>query len=202
MSRAKKEKRASLPVEEFYIPAPLHGITEEEVETIKAQLQNPLTGVATHEYKWRLQTHTQCFSGAQCVEWLIAHTKVSSVTEAEALGQRLMMTGAFCPLSNTSAPFRSHKCLYQLQVPRSMRGMHDLDSLFKEYLLYRGMTSTLAAFEQELQQDRLKELEAERITRDLFRLADDFKLSHLLELWKYLDSSLFSRIDRKYFETG
>merc|ERR1712137_546161 len=177
-------------------------LTSDEIEIVKAQLQNPLTGIKTHEYKWRLHTHTQCFTGADGVEWLLNNTPIVSVTEAEALGQRLMMSGAFRPLATTSAPFRAHKCLYQMQTPRALRDLNELDNLFKEYLLYRGMTQSLATFQQELQQDRMKELEAERISKELFRLITEFKLSYFLDFWKYLDDALFSRVDRKYLTTA
>lgn len=135
------------------------------------------------------------------MDWLIANTNANNKDKAELLGQQLLDAGAFKPLSSLNT-FSSHGCLYQLNTPKLMDDMDYLDDLFKEYLLFRGMTETLGTFEKEIKTDRFQKLEATLIVQELYQWINQSNLPALLDLWKYLDKALFSRIDQKYFQTS
>ena len=60
-----------------------------------------------------------------------------------------------------------------------------IDSLLKEYLLFRGFTQTLSAFQKELEADKGCGFQAERITDHIFRnLIPSLACK---DLWEFLD---------------
>jgi hypothetical protein len=158
--------------------------------------------VRIQDYKWRMRTYRQCFTGEEGVQWLLANTRVTTLQEAENLGQRLMQFGAFRSLSNSPITFQASQHLYQLKAQKALDDMGFLDELFKEYLLYRGLTESLATFEKETKQDRLHNFEGVRICQHIFQTIHDSNLSAFVELWKSLEKVLFSRVDQKYTETA
>jgi hypothetical protein len=149
-----------------------------------------------------MRTYRQCFTGEEAVQWFLQNTRVTTTQEAENLGQRLMQFGAFRSLSNSPINFQGTQHLYQLKTQKALDDMAFLDELFKEYLLYRGFTESLATFEKEIKQDRLHNFEGVRICQQIFQTIHDSNLSNFLELWKYLEKTLFSRVDQKYLDTA
>merc|ERR1712137_324558 len=97
--------------------------------------------------------------------------------------------------------FQASHNLYQLKTQKALEDMGFLDELFKEYLLYRGLTESLVTFEREIKQDRLHHFEGVRISQQLLQYVQDLNLNAVLDLWKYLDRTLFSRVDQKYLDT-
>ena len=153
--------------------------------------------------KWRSRKYSQCFSGQEGVKWFLENSKVNTIEEAEALGQRLLQCGAMRSLSNSPLPFQNNPFLYQLKGRKEIRDMDFMDELIKEYLLYRGLMETFTSFEKEIKQDKQShQFEGSRIVHQLFSYVHDYNLTSLLELWKYIDFTLFSKLDQKYFHTG
>jgi len=149
-----------------------------------------------------MQVYSRCFTGSEACEWFISNTNVESIQSAEELGKVLLNIGVFRSLSPSGNTFKSNNCLFQLNSSKALEDLNHLDCLFKEYLVYRGMIETLVTFDKELQKDRMKQLEATRIVQELFKYVTDSNLKGLLSLWRYIDSALVSRLDRKFYSTG
>ncbi|KAG0332811.1 WD repeat-containing protein 91 [Podila horticola] len=82
-----------------------------------------------------------------------------------------------------------------------MNSIQHIDELVKEYLLFRGFTSTYKAFEAENKTDKDKGFqasEAEKIIEELFASIAAMDLNALLEQWRYLDLRYFSRLDHRF----
>lgn len=76
-----------------------------------------------------------------------------------------------------------------------------VDELLREYLVFRGFTKTLQQFNLECKNDRMKGFQASAIIEELFEKINTFQLNGLLELWSYLDSAFFSKLDNSYRHT-
>ena len=70
-----------------------------------------------------------------------------------------------------------------------------LDSLIKEYLLFRGFTATLRAFDAELKSEKEKGFRVDRIVDQFSSFINSHDLSGLLDLWRHLDSKIFTRLE-------
>lgn len=70
-----------------------------------------------------------------------------------------------------------------------------LDNLVKEYLVYRGFSSTLKSFEQEKQ---TKNLGAEKILEGLQHSISALELQTFLDQWNHLDVAWFSKLELHY----
>jgi len=70
-----------------------------------------------------------------------------------------------------------------------------LDSLVKEYLLFRGFTATLRAFDAELKSEKEKGFRVDRIVDQLNSFINSHDLGGLLDLWRHLDSRIFTRLE-------
>jgi len=70
-----------------------------------------------------------------------------------------------------------------------------LDSLVKEYLLFRGFTATLRAFDAELKSEKEKGFRVDRIVDQLSSFINSHDLGGLLDLWRHLDSRIFTRLE-------
>ncbi|KAG0353777.1 WD repeat-containing protein 91, partial [Gamsiella multidivaricata] len=84
-----------------------------------------------------------------------------------------------------------------------MNSIQHIDELVKEYLLFRGFTSTYKAFEADSKTDKDKGfqaciIDAEKIIEELFAAIAAMDLSALLEHWRYLDIRYFSRLDHRF----
>lgn len=71
------------------------------------------------------------------------------------------------------------------------------DELVKEYLLYRGFTTTLRVFDQDLRQDRDRSFRVDKITDQLLSYIHSFDLSGFMDYWTYLDQKFFSKLTLK-----
>ncbi|KAG9395489.1 LIS1 (LisH) motif [Carpediemonas membranifera] len=61
-----------------------------------------------------------------------------------------------------------------------------LDDLVEEYLLFRGLNDTLAAFRREIKQDRLQAFDKEKLTRRLITLCKEGRNDELWDTWNYI----------------
>ncbi|XP_059171646.1 WD repeat-containing protein 91-like [Physella acuta] len=73
-----------------------------------------------------------------------------------------------------------------------------LDQLVKDYLLFRGFSSTLKALDQELKIDKDKGLRVDRMMEQIWTLISGYDLQGLRDYWKYLNYRLFSRLEQRY----
>ncbi|MEW5299261.1 MAG: hypothetical protein WDW36_002294 [Sanguina aurantia] len=74
-----------------------------------------------------------------------------------------------------------------------------VDSLLKEYLLFRGFTTTLGAFSAEISADLGCGFQAERITQYIFRtLVPGLKCKELVDFLDLLASRFFCHLDSRY----
>lgn len=71
------------------------------------------------------------------------------------------------------------------------------DELVKEYLLYRGFTTTLRLFDQDLKQDRDRSFRVDKITEQLLVYIHSFDLNGFMEYWTYLDQKFFTKMTFK-----
>jgi len=72
-----------------------------------------------------------------------------------------------------------------------------LDELVKEYILFRGFTSTLKAFDGDLKNENEKSFRVDRILEQINCYISTHDLTGLLELWKHFDVRLFSKLETR-----
>uniref|UniRef100_A0A8C2PYY5 WD repeat-containing protein 91 n=1 Tax=Cyprinus carpio TaxID=7962 RepID=A0A8C2PYY5_CYPCA len=75
------------------------------------------------------------------------------------------------------------------------------DDLVREYLIYRGFTSTLKLLDSEIKTDKEKGSRVDKIIDQLQQLIQSYDLTGLKEYWAYLDRRLFSRLEDVYRPT-
>ncbi|KAK3094729.1 hypothetical protein FSP39_005505 [Pinctada imbricata] len=73
-----------------------------------------------------------------------------------------------------------------------------VDDFVKDYLLFRGCTSTLKSFENELKIDKDKALRPDKILEQLQMCISAYELSMLRDYWAFLNGRLFSRLEQRY----
>ncbi|XP_066586172.1 WD repeat-containing protein 91 [Prorops nasuta] len=73
-----------------------------------------------------------------------------------------------------------------------------VDELVKEYLLFRGFSQTLKAFDNDLKAEKEKGFRVDKIIDQLMQYIYNYDLTSLRELWGHLDLKLFSRLEN-YF---
>ncbi|ORZ39790.1 hypothetical protein BCR44DRAFT_1482422 [Catenaria anguillulae PL171] len=72
-----------------------------------------------------------------------------------------------------------------------MDSLEYVDSLVKEYLLFRGFQSTLRALDQDMRSDKLTHLDADKLTSSLLTLAKSLDHVALQDLWTALQRHVF-----------
>ena len=70
-----------------------------------------------------------------------------------------------------------------------------MDELVREYLLFRGFTSTLKSFDADLKTEKEKGFRVDKIVDQISQHISSHDLPGLLDLWKHFDTKLFSRLD-------
>jgi hypothetical protein len=70
-----------------------------------------------------------------------------------------------------------------------------MDEDIVEYLLFRGFTKTIATFEADRRDDRLKAFDVDRLLAHIDALVRMHNIQGLLRLWDFLDRRLFSHLD-------
>uniref|UniRef100_A0A8C4EQ11 WD repeat-containing protein 91 n=1 Tax=Dicentrarchus labrax TaxID=13489 RepID=A0A8C4EQ11_DICLA len=75
------------------------------------------------------------------------------------------------------------------------------DEHVREYLVYRGFTSTLKHLDSEVKADKEKGFRVDKIIDQLQQFVQSFDLFGLKEYWLYLDRRLFCRLEDVYRST-
>lgn len=70
-----------------------------------------------------------------------------------------------------------------------------IDGLIKEYLLFRGFSSTLKAFESEMKSDRFC---VAKIMDKINHYISTQDLASLRELWTHLSNTIFNKLEQVY----
>lgn len=70
-----------------------------------------------------------------------------------------------------------------------------VDELVREYLLYRGFTSTVKAFDSDLKSDKDKGFRVDKLVEQIIHFINVSDLSGLKEYWSHLDSLVFSKLE-------
>ncbi|XP_061119113.1 WD repeat-containing protein 91 [Conger conger] len=76
-----------------------------------------------------------------------------------------------------------------------------MDELVKEYLTYRGFTSTLKNLDTEIKTDKEKGFRVDKIIDQLQQFIQNYDLSALKDYWGHLDRKLFCRLEDVYRPT-
>ncbi|XP_048584812.1 WD repeat-containing protein 91 isoform X2 [Nematostella vectensis] len=74
-----------------------------------------------------------------------------------------------------------------------------LEDLIKEYLVFRGFTATVKAFESELKADRDKSFRVSKIVDQLRYYVSIYDISSLRQYWEHLDKRFFKRVDFQHY---
>ncbi|ELT95333.1 hypothetical protein CAPTEDRAFT_162335 [Capitella teleta] len=72
------------------------------------------------------------------------------------------------------------------------------DELVREYLLFRGFSSSLKTFDAEIKNDKAKGNRVDKIMDQIHALIANYDLMGLKEFWAFLDRRLFSRLEQMY----
>ncbi|XP_017100927.1 WD repeat-containing protein 91 [Drosophila bipectinata] len=73
-----------------------------------------------------------------------------------------------------------------------------LDNLLREYLVFRGFSSTLKALDLEQRTEKDQHFRAERILEQFQNAIQAYDLQALRSLWLHLDNNLFSKLEHTY----
>lgn len=76
-----------------------------------------------------------------------------------------------------------------------------VDELVREYLLFRGFTATVKAFDNDLKADKDKGFRVDKIVEQIQHYINVSDLSGLKEYWAHLDSLVFSKLEI-HFQPG
>ncbi|KAI8061442.1 WD40-repeat-containing domain protein [Gongronella butleri] len=83
-----------------------------------------------------------------------------------------------------------------------MNSLHQVDDLVKEYLLFRGFTSTFRALDMESRTDRDKGFQVDKILEELLSFVTSSDIQSLVDYYRYLDLRFFSRLDTRFQRTA
>ncbi|KOB76317.1 WD repeat-containing protein 91, partial [Operophtera brumata] len=70
-----------------------------------------------------------------------------------------------------------------------------VDELVREYLMYRGFTSTVKAFDNDLKADKDKGFRVDKIVEQIVHYINVSDLNGLKEYWTHLDCLVFSKLE-------
>ncbi|KAK6186094.1 hypothetical protein SNE40_008198 [Patella caerulea] len=76
-----------------------------------------------------------------------------------------------------------------------------VDELVKDYLLFRGLTTTLKTLELELKTDKEKGLRADKIVEQVQYYITNSDLHGLREYWSFLNQRLFQRLEQQFMSS-
>lgn len=76
----------------------------------------------------------------------------------------------------------------------------NIEVLIKEYLAYRGFTSSLKSFDSETKNDKTKSFRVDKILELIQTSVNNSDLQELREIWKSLDNFFFSKLEQNYSE--
>lgn len=71
-----------------------------------------------------------------------------------------------------------------------------VDELVREYLLYRGFTATVKAFDSDLKVDKDKGFRVDKIVEQILHYINVSDLNGFKEYWLHLDGIVFSKLEK------
>ncbi|KAM7445845.1 WD repeat-containing protein 91 [Porites harrisoni] len=74
-----------------------------------------------------------------------------------------------------------------------------LDDIIKEYLVFRGFSSTLKSFESDLKADKDKSFRVDKIVDQLYQYILAYDILGLRDYWDYLNDRFFKRLDYQHY---
>jgi hypothetical protein len=76
------------------------------------------------------------------------------------------------------------------------------DDLVKEYLLYRGFTTTFRVFDHDLKSDRDRSFRVDKIVEQILAYIHGLDLAGFMDYWTYLDQKFFTKMTMKLGGSG
>lgn len=73
-----------------------------------------------------------------------------------------------------------------------------IDSMLREYLVFRGYSNTLKALDVEQRNEKDQHFRAERLIEHFNAAVQSSDLKALRALWLHLENNLFSKLDHTY----
>uniref|UniRef100_A0A182PKG7 ARMC9 CTLH-like domain-containing protein n=1 Tax=Anopheles epiroticus TaxID=199890 RepID=A0A182PKG7_9DIPT len=73
-----------------------------------------------------------------------------------------------------------------------------IDGLIREYILFRGFSNTLKAFDNELKSDKDKSFRVDKVIEQIQLLIHNHDLGGLRELWAHLNNHLFRNLEHHF----
>ncbi|KAF5292438.1 hypothetical protein FQA39_LY13985 [Lamprigera yunnana] len=73
-----------------------------------------------------------------------------------------------------------------------------LDELIREYLVHRGFSTTVKAFDIDLKSDKEKSFRVDKIVDQLLQFVNNYDLISLRELWAHLDNHMFTKLESHF----
>ncbi|XP_040159259.1 WD repeat-containing protein 91 [Anopheles arabiensis] len=73
-----------------------------------------------------------------------------------------------------------------------------VDGLIREYILFRGFSNTLKAFDNELKSDKDKSFRVDKVIEQIQLLIHNHDLGGLRELWTHLNNHLFRNLEHHF----
>ncbi|CAD6992736.1 WD repeat-containing protein 91 [Ceratitis capitata] len=86
----------------------------------------------------------------------------------------------------------------QISLYINMAQVSFLDNLLKEYLVFRGFSSTIKTLDQEQRNEKDQSFRAEKLLENFNQSIQNHDLTALRGLWTHLDSNLFSKLEHTY----
>ncbi|XP_053407705.1 WD repeat-containing protein 91-like [Mercenaria mercenaria] len=76
-----------------------------------------------------------------------------------------------------------------------------VDEFVKDYLIYRGLSTTLKTLEIELRNEKEKGFRVDKIVEQLQLYVSTYDLANLRDYWNFLNNRLFSRLEQRYMSS-
>ncbi|XP_060564424.1 WD repeat-containing protein 91-like [Ruditapes philippinarum] len=76
-----------------------------------------------------------------------------------------------------------------------------VDEFVKDYLIYRGLSTTLKTLEIELRNEKEKGFRVDKIVEQLQNYVSSYDLPNLRDYWNFLNSRLFARLEQRYMSS-
>nr|SVE76413.1 EOG090X0719 [Daphnia longispina] len=79
-----------------------------------------------------------------------------------------------------------------------MSCIQQMDELVKEYLLFRGFTTTVRALDSEVKSEKDKAFRPDKIVEQFIHYINLYDLNGLKDYWNHFDQSVFERLDQNF----
>ncbi|KAJ8984003.1 hypothetical protein NQ317_006856 [Molorchus minor] len=76
-----------------------------------------------------------------------------------------------------------------------------MDEIIREYLLFRGFSSTIKALDSDLKVDKEKSFRVDKIIDQFLQFINIYDLNSLRELWTHLETHMFTKLE-SHFNTA